>query len=117
MTAASILPVVHELLGREAQCGYAIDTTYMANNWRERSATRLGRVATRCLRSATHTVDGRDFCALHAGAVLLLALTVRDDAVALQRAWDSVGSLPAVNFSREEAAALLAALVPGSVDA
>ena len=110
MISAQALPVVHELLGREAQCGYAIDTTYMVHAARQRAAERLTWEPSRCLRAASHTVEGRHYCALHAGAVLLATLTVRDDAIALQRAWDSVGSLPSIDFTSEEADALLSAL-------
>lgn len=110
MTGA-VVPLVTALLGGDVQCSHAVEPLTSAS-WRYRSAEEAGRDVAFCLRTATHAVEGRNFCQLHAGNVLLVAAMAQNSASALQTAWSSVPTLPSIEFSEVEASALIAALPP-----
>lgn len=69
-------PTVQPLPDSKDQCSHAFEhvpNTTIAQ-WRSASAAERQRTPQRCLRTVTHTVDGRGHCALHAGAILLAAV-------------------------------------------
>ncbi|HEX8554361.1 MAG TPA: hypothetical protein VF695_06610 [Sphingomonas sp.] len=64
---------VMELSAGAGQCAQSVDYMIGSNTsgWRIRAARDAGFDPRRCLKLATHLLDGRNLCAVHAGAALL----------------------------------------------
>lgn len=99
------MPNAAKLQVSAGQCEHAIDTTSMVVEYRLRTAAEQGRDPHRCLCDSAYTLDGRFYCARHAGMVILTMAvrSTKETLVERLRAWPAGEG---DNLSAQEVAAL-----------